>query len=107
MPGMVVCAQSGSALPKKIMVKHIQKKQRLLLLMKLLTRAVAAANKENASLLHVTYEVWEFSSDGVGLDPKNRKTNDRRRQMRWPLCDETANAKLRTSREATTPFLCL
>jgi len=62
--------------------------------MKLLTRAVAAANKEKASLLHVTYEVWEFSSDGVGLDPKNRKTNDRRRQMRWPLCDETANAKI-------------
>src|SRR5439155_26068117 len=94
MPGMVVCAQSGSALPKKIMVEHIQKKQRLLLLMKLLTRAVAAANKEKASLLHVTYEVWEFLSDGVGLDPKNRKMYERRRQMRWRLCDETADAEM-------------
>src|SRR5205809_2635031 len=31
--------------------------------------------QRKASSLHVSYEVWEFSSDGVGLDPKNRKTS--------------------------------
>src|SRR6266516_1124067 len=90
-----LCAQSGSALPERqIMMKPRLKKQRLFLVMKLLTRAVAAAHKQKASSLHVSYEVWEFSSEGVGLDPKNRKTNDRRPQMRCLLCDETGNAKI-------------